>query len=65
MSDADNQFFQFTSESTRKKIKVKLIGMVKSLLNEEDLRATSSSNEARSFCCLNNQKTENRAQLNS
>ena len=43
MSDADNQFFQFTSESTREKIKTKLIGLVDSLLNEEDLRATSSS----------------------
>ena len=45
MSDADNQFYQFTSESTGGKIKTKMIGTVESLLNEEDLRATSSSDE--------------------
>ena len=44
-SDADNQFYRFTSEFTREKIKTKMIGMVESLLNEEDLRATSSSHE--------------------
>ena len=45
MSDADNQFYQFTSESTREKIKTKMIGLVESLLNKEDLRATSRSRE--------------------
>ena len=64
-------FFQFTSESTRKKIKTKMICMVESLLNEEYLRATSSSDETEEtanqddFFCLNNQKTENKALLNS
>ena len=45
MSEADNQLFQFNSESIYKKIKAKLIGLVKSLLNEEDLCPTSSSHE--------------------
>ena len=45
MPDADNQFYQFASESTREKIKTKIIGMVESLLNEEDLRSTSSSHK--------------------
>ena len=45
MSDADNQFYQFTSESTRETIKTTMIGLVESLLNEEDLRATSSSHK--------------------
>ena len=45
MSDADNQFYQFTSESTPEKIKTKMILMVEFLQNEEDLRATSSSDE--------------------
>ena len=45
MSDADNQFYQFTSESTREKIKTEMIGIVESLLKEEDLRATSTSDE--------------------
>ena len=43
MSDADNQFYQFTSESNREIIKTTMIGLVESLLNDEDLRATSSS----------------------
>ena len=45
MSDAYNQFYQFTSESTRDKMKTKMICVVESLLNEEDLRATSSSHK--------------------
>ena len=45
MPDPDNQFYQFTFKSTRAKIKTKMIDMVESLLNEEDLRATSSSDE--------------------
>ena len=45
MSDADNQYFQFTSEPTHEKIKTKLIGLVNTLLNEKDLRATSRSHE--------------------
>ena len=45
MSDADNQFYQFTSESTRETIKTTMIGLVESLLNEDDLRATSSSHK--------------------
>ena len=45
MSDADNQFYQFTSESTPEKIKTKMILMAEFLQNEEDLRATSSSDE--------------------
>ena len=45
MSDADNQFYQLTSKSTLEKMKTKMIGMVEILLNEEDLRATSSSHE--------------------
>ena len=47
MSNADNQVFQFSSESTREKIKTKLIGLVKSLLNRKDLRATNSCHEAK------------------
>ena len=45
ISDADNQFYQFTSESASEKIKTKMIVMVESLLNEEDLRAISSNDE--------------------
>ena len=45
MSDADNPFYQFTSESTREKIKTKMIGLVETLLNQEDIRATSMSHE--------------------
>ena len=45
MSDADCQLYQLSSNSTCKKIKTKMIGMVESLLNEEDLRTTSSSHE--------------------
>ena len=45
MSDADHLFYQFTCKSTRAKIKTKMIDMVESLLNEEDLRGTSSSDE--------------------
>ena len=71
MSDADNQFYLYSSESIPEKIKTKMIGMVEFLLNEEDLRATSSSHETEEaakqhdFFCLSNQMTENRAQLNS
>ena len=70
MSDADHQFYQFASESTREKIKTKMIGMVKALLNEEDLRATSSDETVEAakqddFFCLNNQRTEIRAYLNT
>ena len=42
MSDADDQFYQFTSEFTCEKI---MIGMVGSLLNVEDPRASSSSHK--------------------
>ena len=45
ISDEDTQFYQFTCESIREKIKTKMIDMVESLLNGEDLRATSSSHE--------------------
>ena len=45
MSDADNQFYQFTCESNREKIKTKMVDMVEHLLNEEGLHATSSSDE--------------------
>ena len=45
MSDADNQFYQFTSEPTREKIKTTMIVLVESLLNEKDLRAASSSHK--------------------
>ena len=70
MSDADNQFYQLTSESTREKKKTKIIGMVKSLLNKKDLRATSSNDKQRRLrskmiFCFNNQKTEDKTQLNS
>ena len=47
MSGADNQCYQFTSESTCEKIKTKMIGMVESLLNEEYLRATSSCEDTK------------------
>ena len=69
MSDADNQFYQFTSESTREKIKAKMIGMVQSLSNEENLHATNSSDEteeaAKHDDFLNNRRTEIRAHLNT
>ena len=45
MSHADNQFYQFTSESTRETIKTTMIGLVEFLLNDEDLRVTSSSHK--------------------
>ena len=45
MSEANNRFYLFTSESNRETIKTTMIGLVESLLNEEDLRATSSSHE--------------------
>ena len=45
MSGANNQFYQFTSESNRETIKTTMIGLVESFLNEEDLRPTSSSHE--------------------
>ena len=38
-------FINLSSEPTREKIKTKMIGMVESLLNEEDLHTTSSSHE--------------------
>ena len=44
MLDADNQFYQFTSEYTSENMKTKIISMVESLLNE-DLHATSNSNK--------------------
>ena len=45
MSDANNRFYLFTSESNRETIKTTMIDLVESLLNEDDLRATSSSHE--------------------
>ena len=54
MSNDANQFYQFTSESTREKIKTKMIGMVESLLNEEDVRAASSSDETEEATKQNN-----------
>ena len=45
MSDADNPFYQFTSESPCEKIKTKMISLVETLLNEKDIRATSMSHE--------------------
>ena len=71
MSNADNQFCQFTSKSTYEKIKTKMIGIVEYLLNKKDPRATSSSDETEvaakqdDFFCLYHQRTEIRAHLNS
>ena len=48
-----------------------MVSMDEFLLNKEDLLAPNSSNKTEDeekqdyFSCLNNQKTENRAQLNS
>ena len=58
-SDADKQFYQFTSESSREKTKTMIIGVIEFLLNEKALCATSSSDKTESaakqdefFCFL-------------